>query len=84
MADGFSNLRIIDAEREVQLAVMVPERVKRAVRRHAEREGTTLRGVLLRLLCEAGVIEVGDLDLGDRRASAAALRTRIHPSADKH
>jgi len=82
MADGFSDLRIVETEREVQLAVMVPERVKRAVRRHAEREGTTLRGVLLRLLCEAGIIEVGDLDLGDRRASAAALRSRTQTIVD--
>lgn len=76
MPDTASHFDPTAAEREVQLAVMVPEHVKRAVRRQAELDRTTLRGVLLRALCEAGIIAAADLDLGDRRASAAALRTR--------
>jgi hypothetical protein len=66
-------------DREVQLAVMVPDYVKRAVRRHASRQGTTLRGVLLSVLCDAGIIPARDLDLGDRRATAALVRARPMP-----
>jgi hypothetical protein len=54
-------------EREVQLAAMVPPSVRRAVRRRAEEEGTTVRTVLLRALKRAGIIAIDEAELTDRR-----------------
>lgn len=68
-------------DQEVQLAVMVPGHVKRAVRRRAEADGLTLRGLLLRLLKQAGIADIKEDDVLDRRATAAQLRTRTHRDA---
>jgi hypothetical protein len=54
-------------EHEVQLAAMVPPSVRRAVRRRAEEEGTTVRTVLLRALKRAGIITIDEAELTDRR-----------------
>lgn len=62
-------------EPDVQLAAMVPRSVKRAVRRRAEEEGTTVRSVLLRALKLAGIAEVDEAEIADRRIAAGALRT---------
>lgn len=64
------------ADREVQLAIMVPPHLKRAIRRRAESEGVTLRGLLLRALKQAGIVDVDEMELVDRRAVAAQLRSR--------
>lgn len=64
-------------EPDVQLAAMVPQSVKRAVRRRAEEEGTTVRSVLLRALKLAGIAEVEDAEIADRRVAAGALRSGI-------
>lgn len=63
-------------DREEQLAVMVPPHVKRAVRRRAEAEGLTLRGLLLRTLRETGIVDVDEKEIVDRRAVAAQVRSR--------
>jgi hypothetical protein len=68
-------------DQEVQLAVMVPRHVKRAVRRKAEADGLTLRGLLLRLLKQAGIADIKEDDVLDRRVAAAQLRTRTHRDA---
>jgi hypothetical protein len=52
---------------DVQLSAMVPRSVRRAVRRRAEDEGTTVRTILLRILKEAGLAEVDDAEIVDRR-----------------
>ena len=62
-------------EPEVQLAAMVPRSVKRAVRRRAEEEGTTVRTIVLRALKLAGVADVEDAEIADRRVAAAARRS---------
>ena len=56
---------------DVQLSAMVPRSVRRAVRRRAEDEGTTVRTILLRILKEAGLAELDDAELIDRRSSPA-------------
>ena len=56
---------------DVQLSAMVPRSVRRAVRRRAEDEGTTVRTILLRILKEAGLAELDDAELVDRRTSPA-------------
>jgi hypothetical protein len=48
---------------------MVPRSVRRAVRRRAEDEGTTVRTILLRILKEAGLAEVDDAEIVDRRTT---------------
>jgi hypothetical protein len=65
----------------VQLAAMVPESVRRAVRRRAEDEGTTVRTILLRALKRAGIVEIGEDELTDRRAVAASLKSRLYRDA---
>ncbi|MBK3737126.1 hypothetical protein FBZ83_107356 [Azospirillum brasilense] len=62
-------------EPDVQLAAMVPQSVKRAVRRRAEEEGTTVRSVLLRALKHAGIAEVDESEIADRRIAAGAERS---------
>jgi len=64
-------------EPDVQLAAMVPVSVKRAVRRRAEEEGTTVRGILLRALKAAGIAEVDEAEIADRRVAAGALRSGL-------
>jgi hypothetical protein len=54
---------------DVQLSAMVPRSVRRAVRRRAEDEGTTVRTILLRVLKEAGLAELDDAELVDRRTT---------------
>ncbi|HEY0835890.1 MAG TPA: hypothetical protein VGE72_18445 [Azospirillum sp.] len=62
-------------EADVQLAAMVPVSVKRAVRRRAEEEGTTVRSILLRAIKAAGIAEVNETEIADRRVAAGALRS---------
>jgi hypothetical protein len=64
-------------EPDVQLAAMVPVSVKRAVRRRAEEEGTTVRSILLRALKAAGIAEVDEAEIADRRVAAGALRSGL-------
>ena len=54
---------------DVQLSAMVPCSVRRAVRRRAEDEGTTVRTILLRILKEAGLAELDDAEIVDRRTT---------------
>ena len=68
-------------EPDVQLAAMVPQSVKRAVRRRAEEEGTTVRSILLRALKLAGIAEVDDAEIADRRVAAGALRSGLWRNA---
>jgi hypothetical protein len=68
-------------EPDVQLAAMVPQSVKRAVRRRAEEEGTTVRSVLLRALKLAGIAEVDDAEIADRRVAAGAIRSGLWRTA---
>ncbi len=64
-------------EPDVQLAAMVPQSVKRAVRRKAEEEGTTVRSVMLRALKLAGIAEVDEAEIADRRIAAGAERSGL-------
>lgn len=64
-------------EPDVQLAAMVPQSVKRAVRRRAEEEGTTVRSILLRALKHAGIAEVDEAEIADRRIAAGAERSGL-------
>jgi hypothetical protein len=64
----------VPREPDVQLAAMVPQSVKRAVRRRAEENGTTVRSIILRALKQAGLAEIDEAEIADRRAVAAALR----------
>ncbi|WP_448189691.1 hypothetical protein [Azospirillum sp. sgz301742] len=71
----------LNREPDVQLAAMVPQSVKRAVRRRAEEEGTTVRSVLLRALKLAGIAEVDDTEIADRRVAAGAMRSGLWRTA---
>ena len=73
--------READREPDVQLAAMVPQSVKRAVRRRAEEEGTTVRSILLRALKLAGIADVDDSEIADRRVAAGAVRSGLWRSA---
>ena len=64
-------------EPDVQLAAMVPQSVKRAVRRRAEDEGTTVRSIILRALKHAGIAEVDESEIADRRIAAGAERSGL-------
>lgn len=68
-------------EPDVQLAAMVPQSVKRAVRRRAEEEGTTVRSILLRALKHAGIAEVDEAEIADRRIAAGAERSGLWKAA---
>ena len=68
-------------EPDVQLAAMVPQSVKRAVRRRAEEEGTTVRSILLHALKHAGIAEVDEAELADRRIAAGAERSGLWKAA---
>lgn len=68
-------------EPDVQLAAMVPQSVKRAVRRRAEEEGTTVRSILLRALKHAGIAEVDEAEIADRRIAAGAERSGLWRAA---
>jgi len=63
-----------DDDPEVQLSAMVPRRVRRAVRLYAEQQGVTVRTVLLGLIRDAGIVDVSDAELVDRRSVAGALK----------
>ena len=78
---GAASSREADREPDVQLAAMVPQSVKRAVRRRAEEEGTTVRSILLRALKLAGIAEVEDSEIADRRVAAGAMRSGLWRSA---
>ena len=54
---------------DVQLSAMVPSYVRRAVRLRAEQEGMTVRCLLLRLIREAGIVEIDDRECVDRRTT---------------
>ena len=54
---------------DVQSSAMVPRSVRRAVRRRAEDEGTTVRTILLRILKEAGLAEVDDAEIVGRQTN---------------
>ncbi|HYG87535.1 MAG TPA: hypothetical protein VD978_14845 [Azospirillum sp.] len=69
--------RTVRREPDVQLAAMVPQSVKRAVRRRAEEEGTTVRSVLLRAIKLAGIADVDDTEIADRRVAAGAMRSGL-------
>ena len=76
-----ANLSSARREPDVQLAAMVPQSVKRAVRRRAEEEGTTVRSVLLRALKLAGIAEVDEAEIADRRIAAGAERSGLWKAA---
>lgn len=75
--DGAAHPAAERREPDVQLAAMVPVSVKRAVRRRAEEEGTTVRSILLRALKAAGIAEVDEAEIADRRVAAGALRSGL-------
>lgn len=77
LSDDDAERPAAEREPDVQLAAMVPQSVKRAVRRRAEEEGTTVRSILLRALKLAGIAEVDDAEIADRRVAAGALRSGL-------
>ena len=64
----------IDRNDDVQLTVVIPRRVRQALLQHATGKGTTARSVILRLLRDAGIAEVDDADLVDRRSTPNTMR----------
>jgi hypothetical protein len=56
-----------DRRPDVPLSVMVPPEVRRAVRRTAADQGTTVRSVLLHALRLAGIADIADAEVADRR-----------------
>jgi hypothetical protein len=63
-----------EPDRDAQLTVVIPRRVRQALLQHAVGQGTTARSVVLRLIRDAGIAEVDEADLVDRRASVGAPR----------
>ena len=70
-------------ERQVELAIMVPESVKGAVRRAARLEGLTTRGLLLRLIKQAGIAEIGESETADQRAVVASAKAQLFREAQR-
>jgi hypothetical protein len=68
---------------DVPLSAMVPPEVRRAVRRAAADKGTTVRSVLLHALRQAGIADIDDAEVTDRRAMASGRRQSIAQAADK-
>ncbi|AWK88625.1 hypothetical protein [Azospirillum thermophilum] len=62
--------------KDVQLSAMVSNHVRRAVRLRAALEGITVRCLLLRLIRQAGIAEIDEGELVDRRAAGD---TRLQP-----
>ena len=58
----------------MQLSVVVPRQVRQALLQYAAGQGTTVRSVILRLLKDAGIVEVSDAELIDRRSTPSTLR----------
>ncbi|HYE49348.1 MAG TPA: hypothetical protein VEB20_07155 [Azospirillaceae bacterium] len=73
---------VAEREGEAQLAVMVPASVKRAVLRAAMEQETTIRTIVLRALKAAGVVELPELEMTDRRATVARARGQRPPGAE--
>jgi len=59
---------------DVPLSAMVPPEVRRAVRRAAADQGTTVRSVLLHALRLAGIADIADAEVADRRTLASGRR----------
>jgi hypothetical protein len=66
---------------EVQLCITVPSAVREAIREAAKRERVTVRTLVLRSLRDAGLVEIGDDELTDRRATVAAAKSRLYREA---
>lgn len=66
---------------EVQLCITVPRAVREAIREAAKRERVTVRTLVLRSLRDAGLVEIGDGELTDRRATVAAAKSRLYREA---
>lgn len=66
---------------EVQLCITVPSAVRDAIRGAAKQQRVTVRTLVLRSLRDAGVVEVGDDELTDRRATVAAAKSRLYREA---
>ncbi|HYG88034.1 MAG TPA: hypothetical protein VD978_17425 [Azospirillum sp.] len=56
------------------MTVVLPRRVRQALLLHATAQGTTARSVVLRLLRDAGIADVDEADLIDRRSTANTSR----------
>lgn len=55
---------------DVPLSAMVPPEVRQAVRQAAAAQGTTIRTILLQALVVAGIVEVAEDQIIDRRSKA--------------
>ena len=76
-------LKIPLREPQVQLAIMVPLSVKRAVRRTADLEGVTVRGLILQMLKRAGIAEIEDAEIADQRAVTASAKAQLFRDAQR-
>lgn len=70
-------------EPQVQLAIMVPSSVKRAVRRTADLEGVTVRGLILQILKRAGIAEIAETEIADQRAVTASVKAKLFRDAQR-
>jgi hypothetical protein len=75
---GFSaasaRTRPSDPNQDAQLTVVIPRRVRQALLQHAIGRGMTARSVVLLLIRDAGIAEVDEADLVDRRATVGPSR----------
>ena len=63
-----------DRASDVSLSAMVPPAVRQAVRRAAAEQGTTVRSILLSALRQAGIADIDDAEIADRRTTASGRR----------
>jgi|tagenome__1003787_1003787.scaffolds.fasta_scaffold19168212_2 hypothetical protein len=68
------NEPLLGLQENVQLTAMVSRRVRRAVQRYALEQGRTVRSVILHLIRDAGIIEIEDAELLDRRTQGQGAR----------
>jgi hypothetical protein len=66
-----------EPDQDVQLTVVMPRRVRQALLQYATGQGLTARSVILRLLRNAGIAEIDEADLVDRRTTPATARKSI-------
>jgi hypothetical protein len=71
-----------DREKDVQLSVVLPASIVRAVKIRAAEDGGTLREIVLRAL-KADGFKVPDREIADRRIAANKRRGKLRENPDR-
>jgi hypothetical protein len=60
---------------------MVPPEIRKQLRSAAKQQETTVRTVVLRALRDAGLIDMPDPEITDRRTTVEALKSTLYRAA---